>query len=115
MSIQERIRTLTEINKEIARLSKELSSLRKKAKEVNDGITQYILSKDQPGLKYDGKAFIVNKETKPVAKPKKSKEESYIQIIENYGIENPKDFLNELLKAGKEDKEVTKLKIQKIK
>ncbi len=115
MSIQESMRSLSEIEKEIHRLSKQLSKLRKDSKEIRNNISNYISAKEQVGLKYDGKAFILDKKTKPFAKPKKSKEESYIQCIEQYGIENPKAFLEELMNAGKEEKEIVKLKIQNIK
>ena len=114
MTIQENFRTLTEINKEIARLSKELANLRKKAKTINKEITDYIIARDQIGVKCDGNAFIVDKKTKPIAKPKKLKEQSYIEIVEKYGIDNPQEFLKEFLNAGKSEKEVTKLKIQKL-
>ena len=112
MSIQEDIKTLTELNKEITRLSKQLNKLRKDTKEINGRITAYITAKDQVGVKYEGSAFILDKKTRPVAKPKKTKEEGYIQVIEQYGIENAKGFLEELLKAGQVEKEVTKLKIR---
>jgi len=115
MSIQEDIKILTELNKEISRLSTQINKLRKDAKEINNRITEYIKAKDQIGVKYEGSAFILDRKTRPVAKPKKVKEQDYIQVIEQYGIENPKGFLEELLKAGQVEKEVTKLKIQKLK
>lgn len=114
MTIQENVRILTDINKDIARLSKELAKLRKQAKRINNEITEYIISKDQIGVKYDGNAFIIDKKTKPITKPKKLKEQSYIEIVEKYGIDNPQEFLKEFLNAGKLEKEVTKLKIQKL-
>jgi len=114
MTIKESVRELTEINKEIARLTKELAKFRKQAKVKNKEITDYIVSRDQIGVKCDGNAFIVDKKTKPMAKPKKLKEQSYIEIVEKYGIDNPQEFLKEFLSAGKSDKEVTKLKIQKL-
>lgn len=115
MSIQKLILSLTEINKEICLTSKKLSKLRKEANQINSKIKEYITEKDQVGVKYAGNAFILDKKTKKVAKPKKSKEESYLQIIEQYGIENPKTFLEELLSAGKLEKEVSKLRIEQLK
>ena len=114
MTIQESVRIVTDINKEIERLTKELSKLRKQVKIANKEITDYIISRDQIGVKCDGNAFIVDKKTKPITKPKKLKEQSYIEIVEKYNIENPQEFLKELLNAGKLEKEVTKLKIQKL-
>lgn len=115
MSIQELILSLTEINKEISITSKKLSKLRKQANEINSKIAEYITAKEQVGVKYAGNAFILDKKTKKVAKPKKSKEESYLQVIEQYGIEDPKKFLEELLSSGKLEKEVSKLRIEQIK
>ena len=115
MSIQEKINTYSEIDKEIKRLSKQLSKLRKDAKKIHDEISNYISAKDQVGVKYNGTAFILDKKTRPVARSKKTKETCYLQIVEQYGIENPREFLDELFKAGKEEKEITRLKIQHIK
>lgn len=114
MAMQAKVRSLTEINNEITRLTKQISMLRKQAKEINSEITNYLVSKDEIGFKCDGNALILDKKTKPVAKNKKSKEESYISFIEKHGIENPKEFLQELLNSGKDEKEIMKLKIQKI-
>ena len=99
MSIQAKVRALTEINKEISRLTKELSKFRKEARD----------------FKCDGNALLLDKKVKHFAKNKKSKEESYLQIIEQYGIENPRAFLDELFNSGKNEKEITKIKIQKLK
>ena len=115
MSIQAKVRALTEINKEISRLTKELSKFRKEAKNINDEIANYIVSRDELGFKCDGQALILDKKVKHFAKNKKSKEESYLQIIEQYGIENPRAFLDELFNSGKNEKEITKIKIQKLK
>jgi hypothetical protein len=114
MTIQESVRILTEINKEIARQTKELAKLKKQAKVINKEITDYIVSREQIGVKCDGNAFIIDKKTKPITKPKKLKEQSYIEIAEKYGIDNPHEFLKELMNAGKLEKEVMKLKIQKL-
>lgn len=112
--MQSKVRSLTEINKEIKRLTKQISLLRKQSKEINNEITNYLVVNDEIGFKCDGNALILDKKTKPVSKNKKSKEESYISFIEKHGIDNPKEFLNELLNAGKDEKEIMKLKIQKL-
>jgi len=114
MSIQEKVRALTEIDNEISRLSKELAKLRKQAKDINNEITNYLVLKDEIGFKCEGNALILDKKVRKFSKNKKSKEESYLQIIEQYGIENPKAFLDELFNAGKNEKEITKIKIQKL-
>jgi hypothetical protein len=114
MSIQADIKELTEINREIGRLSKELSKLRKHAKQKEQNIISYLKEKDQHGVKFEGNALILDTQPKNIAKPKKTKEESYIKVLEEFGLENPKSVLDELMKAGKDEKQVTKLKIKKI-
>ena len=115
MSIQSEIKELTSINSEISRLSKELAKLRKQSKIKEQNIINYLKEKDQQGVKFDGNALIINTEPKPVTKPKKLKEESYIRVLEEFGLENPKNVLEELFKAGKDEKKVTKLQIRKLK
>ena len=115
MSIQAKVRALTEINKEISRLTTELSKFRKEARDINNEIANYLVSRDEIGFKCDGNALLLDKKVKHFAKNKKSKEESYLQIIEQYGIENPRAFLDELFNSGKNEKEITKIKIQKLK
>lgn len=114
MSIQENIRTLNELNKEISRLSKIINNLRKQAKIVNEEITNYIIAHEEVGIKYNNQAFIVDKKVHLSAKPKKTKEESYLDVIQQYGIDNPREFLQELLSAGKVEKEITKLKVKEF-
>lgn len=113
--IVSKVQTLTDINKRIAVLSKELNVLRKQAKNINAEITKYLVEKDEIGFKCGGNALILDRTLKPVVKPKKPKEESYLHFLEQQGIDNPKIFLEELMKSGKEEKEVTKLKVSAIK
>ena len=114
MSIQADIKELTEINSEIGRLSKEISKLRKHAKQKEQNIISYLKEKEQHGVKFGGNALILDTKSKNIAKPKKTKEESYLKVLEEFGIDNPKSALEELMKAGKDEKQITKLKIQKI-
>ena len=114
MSIQADIKELTDINREIGRLSKEISKLRKHAKTKEQNIIAYLKEKDQHGVKFDGNALILDTKAKPVTKTKKVKEESYLKVLEEFGIEDAKKALEELIKAGRDEKEITKLKIQKL-
>ena len=115
MSIQGDIRELTDINKEISRLSKEASKFRKIAKTKEKNIISYLKEKEQHGVKFDGNALILEVKPKPVTKPKKLKEESYIKVLEELGLENPRIALEEILKAGKDTKAIDKLVIKQIK
>jgi len=114
-TIQENIRRLTELNQKKGLLTKEMRKLNKEIKAVNQEVVNYLKAKEQPGVKYDGTAIILDTKPKPVAKPKKLKEQSYIEVLEKFGLDNPQEVLKELFEAGKENKEISKLKVKKIK
>jgi hypothetical protein len=114
-SIQEKIRRLTELNQKKSLLTKDMRKLNKEIKTVNQDVVDYLTAKEQPGVKYDGTAIILDTKPKPVAKPKKLKEQSYIEVLQRFGIDNPQEVLKELFESGKESKEITKLKLKKIK
>ena len=76
MSIKSYIDELTLINIEIKRNNNINTKLRKRLKEIEVNITSYLKEKDQVGLKYNGKAILIeNKEHRPTKKKKK-----YIEI-----------------------------------
>ena len=116
MSIVSFINELQSINIAIAKNNKDNALLRKRAKNIEKQITQYLEAKEQPGVKFQDKAIIVDKKPKWTYKSKKDIEEDSVKILEEYGVENAKDVLYEILKARKgEEFESKKLKIKKIK
>jgi hypothetical protein len=116
MSIISYINELQSINLAVAKNNKENSNLRKRKKVIENQITEYLDSKEQPGVKFQDKAIVVDKTTKWSYKNKKDKEEDSIRILEEHGISNAKEVLEELLKVRKGDEtETKKIKIKKIK
>lgn len=114
MSIQTKVNQLTDLNNEIKRLYKEIAKLKKITVTINKEITDYLVMNNEKGFRCGSTALVLDVQTKPMAKPKKSKEESYLQVIEQHGIDNPRMFLSSLMEAGKNNKEITKLKFHKI-
>lgn len=114
MSIQSKVNEINSIKQELNSIRIRGSILRKKMKEIEEEINQYLDIKDQPGLKYKGIAII--RETKPTRKTKKKKEqrEDSIYVLEKYGIDNPEKVLDEIMEARRGiPKEQTKLKFKK--
>jgi hypothetical protein len=115
MSISGLVTELNSINAEIKRTSNILKTLRQKKGEVEHNIVEFLREKDQPGVKFQGKAVIL--ETKPVrlSKKKADREADSIRIISRYVDDNPEQVLNEILEARKgEQQEVSKIKIKDI-
>jgi glutamine synthetase adenylyltransferase len=116
MSIVNFINELQSIKVAIAKNNKENASLRKRAKVIEQNITEYLESKDQPGVKFQDTAIIVDKRQKWSYKNKKDTEEDSLRILEDSGVRNPKEVLDELSKARKGNEfETKKIKIKKIK
>ena len=107
---------LQNLNIELKRIKKTSSELRKKIKIVESNIMEYLKEKQQPGVKYHDTAIVIENKSKRTSKPKKDKEEDALRILEEYGIRDSKNVLEQILDARKGDEiEINKLKIKKIK
>ena len=116
MSIVNYVNELKNINAEIKRLTQQTTVLRKRAKTVEQNIIEFLNEKDQHGVKFQDTAIVVETKPKWTYKGKKDKDEDSIRILEEHGISNPRDVLDELFKARKGDEiESKKIKITKIK
>ena len=88
MSIVNFINELQSIKLAITKHNQENASLRKRAKIIEQQITEYLESKDQPGVKFQDTAIIVDKQQKYSYKSKKDTEEDSLKILEDHGISN---------------------------
>ena len=82
MSIVNFINELQSIKLAITKHNQENASLRKRAKIIEQQITEYLESKDQPGVKFQDTAIIVDKQQKYSYKSKKDTEEDSLKILE---------------------------------
>jgi hypothetical protein len=116
MSIVNYVNELKNINLEIKRLTQQTTALRKRAKSIEQNIIEFLNEKEQHGVKFQDTAIVVETKPKWTYKGKKDKDEDSIRILEEHGISNPRDVLDELFKARKGDEiESKKIKITKIK
>jgi hypothetical protein len=115
MSIKTYVDELEQIHIEIKRNNTRNKLLRTRAKELESNITDYLTEKGQHGLKYKGRAIIIeNKERRP-AKKKKQKEIDIISLLQQLGVENPQEAYNLLQDTQKgETIEEQKIKFKKI-
>lgn len=86
MSIKSYVDELEQINAEIKRNNTRNRVLRQRVAELESNIALYLAEKGQQGLKYKGRAIIIeNKETRTVMK-KKEKEQNILSLLEEWGL-----------------------------
>ena len=115
MSIKAYVEELQNIQIEIKRNNMKNLEYRKRMKELEASITQYLNEKGQLGLKYQGKAiFLEQKELRP-SKNKKDKEQALISFFEELGVPDPKSAYSRFQDAQKEAPiEKTTIKFKKL-
>ena len=115
MSIQANVQELKEINKEIKRLRGVTSELRKRGEILKKSIIEYLNEKEQPGLRDNNTALIIENKPKKLGKSKKDIEKDSLKVLQEHGISNPADVLKEILKARQGDQvQIQQIKIQPI-
>ena len=96
-AIQNYINELKSLNIELKRLNKAAHLIRQRMKEVEKNVIEYLKEKEQPGVKYQDMAIVIENKTKRINKSKKDIEEDSLKVLEEYGISNPKEVLDEIL------------------
>lgn len=103
MSIRSDVEELNAIRNELKMLTQKRKILKAKEKEATKRISDFLKSKEQSGVKYQGLAILLDNKTIRKPKKKKDKETSQIALLEKSGIRNPKEFLQQLADASKEE------------
>ena len=112
MSIKAALREIESISIEITRNNARNAELRKRLKQLNTKVTEYMEEKDLPGVTYDGKAVIIKTKTKQPAKGKKDKKVCVIQLLSQLGIRDTEDAYKKLTEIQKKEPvEVKEVKI----
>lgn len=95
---------LKELTVDIKRRSTEIAKLRKRKEELEKKITDFLIEKDQPGVKYRDVAVILEKNKyKRLPKKKAQKEEDAVNVLKHYGIGNAEKILAEMIETMKGD------------
>lgn len=115
-TIQSNVNEIKEINLEIKQLQQKIKTLKKRSDELERDILQYLNEKDQPGVKYQNTAIVIENKQKNVLKKKKEANLEQLRFIAEQGISNPENFLKHLNNIKKENTvEMQKIKIQNYK
>ena len=115
MSIKGYVDELEQINLEIKRNNIRNKALRQRAKELESNISLYLAEKGQQGLKYKGRAIIMENKEKRQVKPKKEKQSSIISLLEEWGVTDTSEALTRLEDVQKRSPvEHQKIKFKKL-
>ncbi len=100
--------TIAGVVNEIADINRELNSLRKQVRRLNqrkaqleNEILSYMESKDQHGLKYKGMKIEAQEKEVYRRKKKTEKDESAVQTLRQYGIRDAENAYKDLMTAMK--------------
>ena len=116
MSIVSLFNELQSLKIAIGKNNKDNAILRKRAKTIEQQLTDHVEAKNPAGVKFQDTAILIDKSQKWLHKSKKDAEEDSIKVLEDFGVSNPRLVLDELKKARKgEETESKKIKIKKIK
>lgn len=116
MSIKGKVNELQMIQNELKSLRARGSKLRQRTKVLEQEIDDYLESKDQPGLKYNGVAIV--REDKQMRKSKKKTDQrnDALDVLEGAGVHSPEKVLDAIMEARRGSPTVNrKLKLKKIK
>ena len=116
MSITASVNELDHLTAEIKILKTRMSTLRRRSKVVNNDIQTFLKEKQQPGVKYNGKAYILETKEKIIYKKKDLAEQDALNVLIESGCDNPEETLNKIMMARRGESIATsKLKVKKIK
>jgi len=115
MSIKSYVDELEQIQTEIKHNNLRNRGLRQRAKELEANISLYLAGKGQHGLKYKGRAIVLESKEKRPTKKKKDKEASIISLLEEWGLHDTENAYKNLLEVQKEEAvEEQKIKFKKL-
>jgi hypothetical protein len=101
MSVKGDVQEIAEIDLELKRLNSRARELRRLRKIATERIVEFLEEQDQPGVKYQGTAVVLNNQVRRGVKPAKDREADAIDVLRNHGIDNAREVLEELLEARK--------------
>ena len=114
-SIQQNVQELKNINTEIKRLQIETKKLKKRAQDIEKNILSYLNEKEQPGLKYQNTAIIIENKAKRITRSKKDVDSNAIKILEENGVYNAREILSKTKESRKGDEvQMQKVKLQNL-
>jgi len=105
-AVRDDLKELAKIYDTIKKLSNEIKELRERKKELESNLLDYLQEKQEVGLRYE--SFIFFPKDKKIRKKlkKKEREETAVRVLEEYGVNQPKEAYEKLMDSMKGEEEV---------
>jgi hypothetical protein len=105
-SVREDLKELSRIYERLKTLSNEIKELRDRKKDLENNLIDYLQESEQVGLRYE--SFIFFPKDKKIRKKlkKKEREETAIKVLEDYGVNQPKEAYEKLMDSMKGEEEI---------
>lgn len=115
-SIKAYVSELKSISAEMKRYYQIMSKLRKRKKEIEKLIVEFLDEKEQPGLKHENTAILVEQKERRAAKKQSDREKDVREVLLSYGIDDVDTALKDVLTVYRGEKvPEKKLKIKAMK
>jgi hypothetical protein len=101
MSIKSDVLELESIKAEIKSLNEKRKKLKEKEKIVEKRISEFLKAKEQPGVKHQGTAIILEEKELPAPKKAKERDNDAMSVLQKYGIKDTQKVLKEVMEARK--------------
>jgi regulator of sigma D len=95
-NIKEYLAERKSINNEIQSNLERNRKLRKRLREVEDLISEFLKTEDQVGLKYNGEVVTIKEKTKKIRRSNKKKTQDYAELLYSWGLSNIDDKLEKI-------------------
>lgn len=116
MSIKAYVTELEAIRVELKVLTEKRKKIKLREKALMDNIAEFLKAHNQPGVKHQGVAVILEEKEKHEPKKNKERNEDAMEVLKRYGINDTERVLKEIMEARKGPVILTEsLKFKKIK
>jgi regulator of sigma D len=95
-NIKEYLAERKSINNEIQINLERNRKLRKRLREVENLISEFLKTEEQIGLKYNGEVVTIKEKTKKIRRSNKKKTQDYADLLYSWGLSNIDDKLEKL-------------------
>lgn len=104
--IREDLRELSTLIERSKKLQEEIGTIRERKKELETRLIEYLQNTDEVGLKYESFIFIPKDKKIRKRLKKKERDEAAVRVLEDYGLDQPKEAYSKIMDAMKGEEEI---------
>ena len=101
MSIKAHVTELEAIRAELKTLNDRRRKMKSREKELIKAISDFLKAHNQPGVKHQGIALLLEEKEKHEPKKNRDRDVDAMEVLKKYGIQDSERALKELMEARK--------------